>query len=291
MARLLAALLLTAAARPPAPTDLLLEGATVYVVADAAPRKASVLIAAGKIAFVGDASAAREKAGGAPRIDLTGAFLFPAWPTRTGIWRAWASRSRSPICAVRGIPARRRNASQPSRRSCRRAPGRRDAAGIRTDGPAASSPMPGISTRSCRIGRPWRVAWTGTRSGSTRRLFASSVPPQSREDPEGGRVLRRADGSPSGVFVDNAMSIVEKVMPEPSQADFARRLLAAARACAKAGLTQVQDASAYSPAEIDAISRLAGKQRASDPHLRDRLLPRRFARGRVPKRRSDRERR
>jgi len=76
-------------------------------------------------------------------------------------------------------------------------------------------------------------------------------------DPEGGRILRRPDGSPSGVLIDNAMDLMERVMPEPGAADLERRFVAAARACASAGLTEVQDASGYGTAEIAALEKLA----------------------------------
>src|SRR4029079_7796527 len=33
-------------------------------------------------------------------------------------------------------------------------------------------------------------------------------------DPSGGRIMRDAAGNPTGVFVDNAMELVEKVIPE-----------------------------------------------------------------------------
>src|SRR6185295_19093535 len=56
----------------------------------------------------------------------------------------------------------------------------------------------------------------------------------------GGRIVRRPDGTPSGVLVDNAANLVERVLPEATPADRERRLLAAARACAAAGLTKVE---------------------------------------------------
>src|SRR5262249_6188841 len=77
MALLLAAMLSSLAALPPAPPDLILEGATVYESPDASPRTESVVLAGGRILFVGEASTARAKAPSAQRIDLTGAFLFP----------------------------------------------------------------------------------------------------------------------------------------------------------------------------------------------------------------------
>ena len=78
-------------------------------------------------------------------------------------------------------------------------------------------------------------------------------------DPAGGRILRRADGTPSGVLVDRAQALVRAVMPETTPADRERRLVAAARACARAGLTEVQDASRYRPESVAALERLASR--------------------------------
>src|SRR5690606_29622922 len=46
------------------------------------------------------------------------------------------------------------------------------------------------------------------------------------KDPEGGRILRDKRGAPTGVFVDNAMALVETVLPAPSAADLERWLVA-----------------------------------------------------------------
>jgi predicted amidohydrolase YtcJ len=58
------ALVLTILASSVQPGDaLLLEGATVYVSPGAKPVRASVLIRAGKVAFVGDSREARSRSG------------------------------------------------------------------------------------------------------------------------------------------------------------------------------------------------------------------------------------
>src|SRR5512135_1951873 len=64
---------------PAAPPDLLLEDATVYVAADAAPARASILLSGGRIAFLGDPAEARRRAGGAKRMALPGRYVFPGW--------------------------------------------------------------------------------------------------------------------------------------------------------------------------------------------------------------------
>lgn len=61
------------------------------------------------------------------------------------------------------------------------------------------------------------------------------------KDPEGGRILRDKRGAPTGVFVDNAMALVETVLPAPSAADLERWLVAGTKAAADAGLVAVHD--------------------------------------------------
>lgn len=60
-------------------------------------------------------------------------------------------------------------------------------------------------------------------------------------DPEGGRILRHPDGTPTGVLIDSAMDLVREILPSPSIEDLERRYLAAARYCAAHGITEVHD--------------------------------------------------
>jgi predicted amidohydrolase YtcJ len=60
--------------------------------------------------------------------------------------------------------------------------------------------------------------------------------------PPSGQIIRHPAGMPTGVFVDGAMSLVEKAVPEPSRDDVKRRLLTAQRLVLEAGLTGVHDA-------------------------------------------------
>lgn len=61
-------------------------------------------------------------------------------------------------------------------------------------------------------------------------------------DPTGGRIERDARGNPTGVLVDNAMSLIERAMPPLTDEQLHARLDAAFRRCAAAGLTAVHDA-------------------------------------------------
>jgi len=62
------------------------------------------------------------------------------------------------------------------------------------------------------------------------------------EDPSGGRILRDAQGAPTGVLVDNAMDLLNAALPEPGDADRKRWLTAAMGRCAQLGLTTLHDA-------------------------------------------------
>ena len=78
----------------------------------------------------------------------------------------------------------------------------------------------------------------------------------STPDPPGGRILRREDGSPSGVLIDTAMDLVRRAIPNPSGRDTEEMLLRSLRALAAAGLTCVHDAAA-GPDALAAYARLA----------------------------------
>src|SRR5262249_30380952 len=96
---------------------------------------------------------------------------------------------------------------------------------VLADRPAAARPVDG------------HALWVNSAA-----LRAAKIDAATR-DPDGGRILRRPDGSPSGVLVDNAMDLVVGVQPAPTDADRERWILAGAQACARDGLTEAQDAS------------------------------------------------
>lgn len=62
------------------------------------------------------------------------------------------------------------------------------------------------------------------------------------KDPPGGVIYRLADGkTPSGVLKDNAMGLVDRLIPEPDDEEIVEGVLAALKAMAENGITSVQD--------------------------------------------------
>jgi predicted amidohydrolase YtcJ len=82
----------------------------------------------------------------------------------------------------------------------------------------------------------------------------------STRDPDGGRIVRDARGNPTGVFVDTASALVERAMPQPSVEQRKARVLAAAKAIAATGLTEMHDAG-IDAATITAVQQLIDEKR------------------------------
>lgn len=86
-------------------------------------------------------------------------------------------------------------------------------------------------------------------------LRAASITAATR-DPSGGRIERNANGSPSGVFVDNAQSLITRVVPDLTREQTRSAILAAIAETNKWGLVGIHDAGA-SRRTIDIYESLA----------------------------------
>ena len=86
--------------------------------------------------------------------------------------------------------------------------------------------MRSSSDRPAALGRiDGHAVWLNSRA-----LRAAGIT-KDTHDPVGGRIERDANGNPSGVLVDKAMALVDKVMPPPSDAE--RRAALRCRSCAR----------------------------------------------------------
>lgn len=82
----------------------------------------------------------------------------------------------------------------------------------------------------------------------------------STRDPDGGRIERASDNSPAGVFVDNAMSLIGRAIPNSTQAQTREAILAAVAEANKWGLIGIHDTGA-SRRTIDIYESLAREGR------------------------------
>lgn len=65
---------------------------------------------------------------------------------------------------------------------------------------------------------------------------------ESTADPPGGEILRDSLGQPTGVLIDRAMELVEKMLPPPSPEELRQQLQQAQLALARFGITEIHDA-------------------------------------------------
>ncbi|MHC4607674.1 MAG: amidohydrolase, partial [Planctomycetota bacterium] len=106
----------------------------------------------------------------------------------------------------------------------RRFPSRADLDGIVPDHPVFLERVDG------------HAAWVNTAA-----LRLAGIGPATK-DPEGGRIHRSVEGRANGILVDNAMPLVEKLIPPPDRQVKRESILRSVRKCLAKGVTMVHDA-------------------------------------------------
>jgi predicted amidohydrolase YtcJ len=243
----LAALSFTAvlAAQSPAPADLIITGARIYTVDDARPVAEAMAVRGGKIAFVGSERGALALKGPKTRVvNYAGRTIVP------GISDAHAH--------MLGLGEALSNVDLTGTASY-------DAVIARVVARAKTAPA-----GAWIIGRGWDQNQWGDTRFPTQEKLSKAIPDHpvvlervdghallvnakaltvagvsaGTKDPDGGRIVRAADGAPSGVFVDNAMGLIYRVIPPLTKEQEKQALLAAIAEANKWGLTGVHDAGA-----------------------------------------------
>ena len=87
----------------------------------------------------------------------------------------------------------------------------------------------------------WLRRVDGHAGWANSRALAKGGVTKATQDPAGGRIVRDAQGNPTGVLVDEAMALVERAIPEPQAAARERMILAAQKVALSLGLTCVHD--------------------------------------------------
>jgi len=80
------------------------------------------------------------------------------------------------------------------------------------------------------------AGWANTRALELAGITAATP------DPPGGKIIKDANGKPTGVLIDRAQGLVRSKIPAVTEAQVIRQLQLAARECARLGLTTVHDA-------------------------------------------------
>lgn len=261
---LVAALLISAApslrAQGPAqaPADVIVTNARIYTVDDSRPFVSAMAVRGGRVAFVGDQRGAMVLRGANTRvIDLGGRTVIPGMVDAHGhvanLGSALANVDLVGSTSVEDVVAR------------------------------VTAKAQGRPAGQWIIGRGWdQNRWGNTAFPAHDKLTAATpnnpvvltridghatyVNKKAMElagvtaatkDPEGGQIIRDASGNPTGVFVDNAMALVNRVVPPLSRDEVKRNVVAAIAEAQKWGLTGVHDAG--SSAEVLSVYDELGK--------------------------------
>jgi predicted amidohydrolase YtcJ len=231
------------AAEPERPAELILSGGNVLTLEDGRPKATAIAVRGGRIVAVGSEAAVRPFRGATTRrIDLKGQTVVPGLTDAhvhvEGIGTALDTIDLVGAATLDEALGRVRAGAQAAAAGewvegrgwdQNDWPGKAFPTAAALD--AVSGDHPVYLTRV-----DGHAGWAN--SAALRLAEVTSATP----DPPGGRILRDAQGAPTGVLVDAAQGLVRKRIPAPGREVRKRRLLAGLRAAAAAGLTEVHDA-------------------------------------------------
>ena len=231
------------ASAPARPADLIVIDARVYTVDNARPLASAFAVRNGRIIFVGSDAEARTLVGAATRVlDLHGRTVIP------GMTDAHAH--------LAGLAASLRNVRLAGSTSYNEV--------IRRVVERSRKAKPGEWVQ----GRGWDQNLWPEKAFPTHEALSSATPANpvvltridghallanamamrlagvtaATKDPAGGKILRLPNGDPSGVFVDNAKSLIDSRVPSASEAAMTEATVAAIAEANKWGLTGIHDA-------------------------------------------------
>lgn len=262
-----AAIARPAAAQPPAPADLVVVNARVYTADAGRPLATALAVRGGRLAFVGDDGGARALRGPATRVvDLGGRTVLPGLVDAHGhllglglvLHQVDVAGTRSYAEVVRRVAEHAR--AHPAAGSSAAA-GSAWVLGRGWDQNAwGDTRFPTHEALSAAV--PDRPAWIGRVDGHAGLANAAAMRAagvtRDTPDPAGGRIERDAAGNPTGVFVDHAQALVERVIPPPSGAEVRTALRDATAELHRYGLTGVHDPG-EPRAVIELMEEMAGR--------------------------------
>lgn len=254
MSALVAAAVMTTLAAPP--TAIYVSG-NIHTMDSARPHASAIAVRGDRIEFVGTDEDIRTLAGpGTRTIDLGGRTVLPGLIDAHGHMSGLGalqmgvldlSRTRSYEEVVAAVAAR----------VARAAPGEWILGRGWDHESWPSKSLPGH--RELSAASPDNPVWLSRVDGhaglANRKAMELAGVTGETANPPGGEVLRDAKGEATGVLVDNAESLVDRVIPQGLLGRPEDAILAAQRLCLSAGLTGVHDAG-LSPGLIEVYRRL-----------------------------------
>jgi predicted amidohydrolase YtcJ len=244
------------AAQQSAPADLIVHNATVYTVNAAQPQARAIAVRGDRIVVVGDDAVALALRGPSTRvIDAGGRAVIPGLHDAHGHFTGLGAslqqidlRGTTSFDAILAKVKARAATARPGEWILGRSWDQNDWADQQwPTGEALDRVAPNNPVYLTRV--------DGHAALASRSALAAAKVTAATPDPTGGRLIRDASGTPTGVLVDRAMGLVSRLIPPPSPQQAEEQVLLADAECRRLGLTTVHDAGA-SGATVDLYKRL-----------------------------------
>lgn len=241
LAFLVAAAPLVAQQKPTA--DLIVTNARVYTVDDAHPVADAIAVRGGRVLFVGDTRGALALRGPQTRvIDLDGRTVIPGMVDAhghvSGLGSALAIVDLTGASSYDEIIARvvaKAKSAQPGQWITGRGWDQNRWGDTRF--PTHDKLTAAVPNNPVLLQRVDGHAYLANKKAMDAAQLSAAT-----KDPSGGHMERDASGAPAGVFVDNAMGLVTRVLPRTTRDDEKKQILAAIAEAQRWGLTGVHDA-------------------------------------------------
>ena len=234
----------------------LFSGGVVVAGAQQTPqRDFAVYVEDGRVVDLGPAADMRSKHAGAQVVDVTGATVLPGLTDAHGhLYGLGLSLDTVSLAGTESIDEILRRMTD---RAGRAAPGEWVLGRGWDQNHWAVKQFPTAAPLDAAIANHpvWLKRVDGHAGWANTAAMRAAGVTAATKDPEGGRIIRDANGNPTGVFVDAAQEIVESAIPEPSFDLVKSRVRAAAQRIAETGLTEMHDAGA-GPDTIRAVREL-----------------------------------
>ena len=238
------------------PADLIVTNARIYTVDDAHPLAQAMAVRGGRVVFVGDARGALTLKGAQTRVvDVGGRTVIPGMVDAHG--HVASLRNTLAVVDLTGAASYEEIIARMVAKARTVAPGEWITGHGWDQNRWADTRFPTHDKLSAAL--PNNPVALGRIDGhamlANKKAMDAAGLGATTKDPNGGHIERTADGTPTGVFVDNAKGLIERVVPGPTRDAVKGQVQAAIAEAKRWGLTGVHDAGA-SPEVLDIYEEL-----------------------------------
>jgi predicted amidohydrolase YtcJ len=242
---LLSALAAPLAAQTVQPADLVVVNARVYTADDGRPLADAFAVREGRVTFVGSSREARALAGTATRVmDLQGRTVIPGMVDAHAHFSGLAQTLSS--VDLMGVPSYAELIERVKARAATLPKGAWVEGRGWDQNQWADGQFPTHEALSAAV--PDHPVYLTRVDGHAALVNSAAMKAanltRTTRDPSGGRIIKAANGEPTGVLIDRAQGIVSRVIAPPTRDETRRALREAQAVMHRWGLTGVHDAGA-----------------------------------------------